>query len=207
MRGYKPEAMFVANNTVEVLPISEQNKKDSILFIGSLYKAKGIDILLNSYKEVYSQNKALPNLNIVGGGAEYDEIKAWISDNGLENKINLVGPVYDIQKKKEFFERAYACISPSQAGLSVLESMGYGVPFVTSRNAFTGGEIFNIQNEVTGILMDNEEDLPRVLSDIATNPDKFVQLGENAKRFYAENRTPEMMAKGISDAIEFTLSL
>jgi len=103
-KGYKPESLFVANNTVEVLPRKDGIKKDSFLFMGTLYKLKGFPVLLEAYKQANKQNPDIPILNIVGGGVEYDNIKSWIEKEGLQEKIFLVGPVYDNERKREYFD-------------------------------------------------------------------------------------------------------
>ena len=205
-KGYDPQAVFVANNTVEVLDLGEKVPKDSFLFIGALQKRKGLDVLLRSYKAALARKCDLPLLNIVGGGIEYDEIKTWVSRNDLEHKIKLVGPVYDKITKRDYFKRAYACISPSQAGLSVLESMGYGVPFVTMYNSITGGERLNIVDKETGILLHSEEEFVNCLIDIASNPKRYEEMGNRACQYYWRERKPERMAQGLCDAIEFMLT-
>ena len=206
-KGYRPESLFVANNTVEVLPIKDGIKKDSFLFMGTLYKLKGFPVLLEAYKQANKVNPALPILNIVGGGVEYDNIKKWIEQEGLQHKVFLIGPVYDKELKREYFQRAYACISPKQAGLSVLEAMGYGVPFVTMHDAITGGERLNIHDGIDGILMKQESELCDILVDIARSPSKYEKMGKNAYEYYWTERKPERMAQGLSDAIEYLLSL
>ena len=205
-RGYKQEKMFVANNTVEVLPLLPQITKDSILFIGSLYKQKGLYVLLNAYQEAYKTNTEIPNLNIIGGGSEYDNVLQWITDNSLSHKIFLVGPIYEKTDKRLFFQRAFACISPWQAGLSVLESEGYGVPFITMYNAYTGGERFNIHDGIDGILMKQENELSNLILDISDHPEKYIQMGQNAYKYYHSERTIEIMTKGIEEAIEYMLN-
>ena len=92
-----------------------------------------------------------------------------------------------------------------QAGLSVLESMGCGVPFITSENAITGGESFNIQHGVNGILMKNLGDLKNIILDISKDTSKYIKMGERAYRHYWECRKPQDMAQGIINAIEYTL--
>lgn len=204
-RGFDPKRMFVANNTVEVLPLNPNIAKDSLLFIGTLYRQKGLQLLLDAYSNVNKMHPDLPQLVIIGGGDEFEAIKEWIEFNNLEDKIHLLGPIYDKELKRSYFQKAIACISPNQAGLAVLESMGYGVPFITKQNAITGGEIFNITNGKTGILLNSDNELETVLHQIAEHPYRFEEMGKNARAYYTAHRTPEIMAQGILDAISSML--
>lgn len=203
--GIPKEKMFEAPNTVAVSPIKDKIKKESLLFIGTLYKEKGIELLLNAYLKL-KDNYALPTLNIIGNGPGFEDIKQWIKSNDMGELIKLRGAIYDVNEKAKYFAQSFACISPKQAGLTVLESMGYGVPFITSKNAITGGEIFNIHNNIDGIIMDNESDLESVLIDIVQYPDKYIAMGESARKFYDENRTPEHMAQGLWNAVQYAIS-
>lgn len=204
-RGYKKEAMFVANNTVEVLPMLPGVKKDSILFIGTLYKAKGIFVLLESYLKAKQRVGQLPILKLIGKGDEEPAVRQWVKVNKLEDCVKLLGPIYDDAQKREHIQAAFACITPYQAGLSVLESMGYGTPFITRDNAITGGEIFNITDNVTGRLLTDDTQFVDVISDIAIHPAKYEQMGKNARKHYEQNRTPQIMANGVIEAIRYVV--
>jgi len=203
--GIAKEKLFVMPNTVEVLSINESKlQRNKILFIGSLYKQKKIFELLESYKQAVEKKEAIPlELHIVGGGAEFDNIKTWVGSNNLRKEVFLHGAIFEENKLSELFNSACACISPGQAGLSVLKSFGYGVPFITHIDAITGGERLNIKNNVNGILFDEYNDLKYIILDIFKNPKKFVDMGENAKNFYLSERTPEQMARGFLDAVEY----
>lgn len=200
--GFPRERLFVAPNTVAVAPIEREEDKDSILVIGTLYREKGLQLLLDAYAELKEQCK-LPVLNIIGKGPDYDLIKQWIQDNKMEDIIFLRGAIFDINEKAKYFAKSIACISPKQAGLTVLESMGYGVPFVTTRNAITGGELLNIHNGTDGVVLENEKQLTATIKDISANPEKYIAMGERAKIYYDENRTPKHMADGLWDAIQY----
>lgn len=206
--GYDKRKMFVAHNTVKVLPADNylMRERNSILFIGTLYKSKGIMTLLESYKKVVERGiQNPPYLRIVGGGDEYDSIKDWIYQNNLTDLIKLEGAIYDEKVIRDYFSEAIACISPGQAGLSVQKSMGYGVPFVTNENAYTGGERLDIEDGYNGVLYKDESELLDVLVDICTEKEKYTAMGKKAYEFYKKNRTIEMMANGASQAIEFAL--
>jgi glycosyltransferase involved in cell wall biosynthesis len=202
--NFERDKLFVAWNTVKVESstiITPQ--KDSILFIGSLYLQKGLLHLLENYKEALRVNPDIYSLNIVGGGEEFDRINKWILENGVSHKVSLKGPIYDNKQKADFFLRAFACISPYQAGLSVLESMGYGVPFITSRDSITGGERFNITDGTNGILLKEISDIKDIILDISKSPDKYIQMGQVARSYYLAKRKPEHMTKGLLEAIQY----
>lgn len=46
-----------------------------------------------------------------------------------------MGGVYNDEELVSYFEKAIICIFPDQAGLSVLKSIGYGVPYVMHKDA------------------------------------------------------------------------
>lgn len=205
-RGFSREKLFVANNTVEVVNCGFQcDNRRTILFIGTIYLEKGLQFLLDSYKRAYDADPNVISLTIVGGGTQFEVIKKWIYENGLTRKITMTGPVYEAEKKAELFIQSLACISPLQAGLSVLESMGYGVPFITSENAITGGESFNIQDGISGYRMKDISKLTDVILDISKFPNRYLEMGKNAYEHYWNNRKPKDMARGLHEAIKYVL--
>lgn len=202
--GQKKEKLFVANNTVKIMPIEiDEEKKKDILFCGSLYRQKKIFELLDNYKNAYEINKNIANLLIIGDGEEKEKIKQWINENSLDNKIKLIGAIYDEDKLVYYFKNAIICISPDQAGLSVLKSMGYGVPFVTYKNAITGGEIFNIKDGENGVLLDSFDQLQDVILQCSENREKYINMGKKAQLFYNQNRKVEHMVEGFLKAINY----
>jgi len=207
--GFRKDSLFIANNTVEVIETSNKDNsliRDKLLFIGSLYPQKGINELLESYLSAFkSIGDILNKLYIIGEGEEYDRIKNFIKVNNLNNQILLEGAIYDQKTLKDYFLSSILCISPKQAGLSVLMSMGYSSCFVTKFDAITGGEILNIKNNETGIIYNRDKELSEIIIRANDNPDKFIEIGKNAKHYYLKNRKPEHMAKGIEDAINFAL--
>lgn len=205
-RGYFKEKMFVAPNTVEVFSNNDMDiKKNSILFIGTLYMQKGLLALLENYKAALSKNSSVPVLDVVGGGEEFNTIQDWIETNNLSKNVTLHGAIYDIEAKASLFAKSFACISPNQAGLSVLESMGYGVPFITKKDSITGGERLNIISNENGVLFEDESQLTDIILDITANPQKYIQMGTNAKNYYRQCRKPIDMANGLFDAIQYVL--
>ncbi len=202
-----PKKLFVAHNTIDIPEkINIPEVKNYFLFVGTLYKAKKIYDLLNAYHETYKKIPDLQPLVIVGDGDEIDAIKLWIKENELNDHILLKGAIYDQNTLKVIFQNAICTISPGQAGLSVLNSMAYGVPFVTSRNAFTGGEIFNISNGINGFLYDGTvSTLSSIIEKLSRNPKVVYQLSIEAQNYYFSNATLELMVNGLVDSVMYAL--
>lgn len=202
--GIDRKKMFVAQNTVEIFNCPDTDKKEikSILFIGTLYKQKKTDELIDAYLKVCETKTNYYDLDIIGDGDDLARLKGKY-DNP---KIHFWGSIYKEKDLYEFFKKAIVCVSPGQAGLSVLKSMGYGVPYVTRKNAITGGEILNITNEENGFIYSTEDDLVRILDDLDKNKNKYLIAGEKAKDYYNKNATPSIMAQGIIDAIEYVMN-
>lgn len=84
--------------------------------------------------------------------------------------------------------------------------MGYGVPYVTHSNAITGGERVNIINNENGVLYNTKEELVSILIDAFKNQQKYLDMGIKAQKYYFDYCTPEMMAKGALNAINYALN-
>lgn len=195
---------FVAPNTTTVVKIDFiPELKKNFLFVGTLYKGKGIDLLLNAYKSLLETTFTDCKLIIVGDGSERVNLEAFVRDNHLCEKVVFKGAIYDEQLLAKEFQQALLCISPTQGGLSCPKSMGYGVPFVVRKDAITGGEIYHTTSGVNGVFYDKDEDLLSIMRDAIDNPQKYIKMGELAKQYYYNCSTPYHMAKGAMDAIDY----
>ena len=125
-------SVFVAPNTTDVLPIEFQpDKKKNLLFVGTLYKGKGLDKLLSSIKDLVTKGYKNIHLTIVGDGECRKELESFVDKNHLNNNIKFTGAIYEEEELSKHFSEALMCISPTQGGMSCPKSMGYGVPFRT----------------------------------------------------------------------------
>src|SRR5690606_30059949 len=155
--------IFIANNTV--YNPNPQNLshlcKTGFLFVGTLNKRKGLDILLESFKQYLDNNKkvTIKYLYIIGKGEMYAWIRDFIRNNNLDENVILLGEINDLELKKRYFGKSIVNISPNQAGLSVLESFSFGVPFITMQNAISGGEHLNIIHGYNGYFFNKKNEL------------------------------------------------
>ncbi len=197
--------VFIAPNTTKISEVDEAKERNSILFVGTLYAGKGIDKLLSAFAEATNNNDNI-TLDIVGKGEEKKNLELRAKELNISDKVRFHGPIYEEDKLALFFAKALLCISPTQAGLSVPKSMGYGVPFVTRKDAITGGEIYHITPGINGILYNNDSELAGIIKNAIEHPENLKKMSEAAKKYYQQFARPEHQANGVIDAINFALS-
>ena len=208
-RGLDPSSLFVAHNTVATLDIPfNAGERTSFLFVGSLYPEKRVDLLLDAYENAFVQAGEpadFPVLDIVGGGSEEATLIRQAGNLRSGRRVGFHHSVFDEATLGTLFSKAIFCVSPHQAGLSVLKSFAYGTPFVTRIDAITGGEILNIRDAENGILYPEDAMLVSILTDGYRNREKFLSMGRNAYAYYRREASPAVMAGGIADALECAL--
>lgn len=202
------EKFFVAHNTLKIAdkPIDWDHERTSILFVGALYKEKKVEELIRAYLEVVdeqSDRTKLPTLDIVGDGDQRVFLQDMVQQSGHASSIHFHGAIFDENILQPMFADALVCISPNQAGLSVLKSMGYGVPFATQADAITGGERLNIRHQENGFLYNSYKELKDIIRLTLLHPERFTEMGRKAHDFYLKYATPEIMAQGFLDAVDY----
>lgn len=206
--GVSSEKLFVANNTIDVGRREKSYKnsvKNKILFVGSLDKRKELDIVISSFYEIVNIIDKSIILTIVGDGFEAENLKKQVQKLELENRVVFKGKITDVDLLRDYYKESLASVSFGQAGLSVLQSFGYGVPFITKSNAISGGEINNIKDGYNGYFcQDSAESFQGSLLKLCTNINLARELGKNAYDYYSDYSSIDNMVQGFRDAIDNT---
>lgn len=206
--GVPVERLYVAHNTVavsEIIPPVSSDERNSILFVGSFNARKGLSRLLRIFAEIMPGLPKQVRLVLVGDGPERSKLKSLIKDLKLGERLWMPGRVNNPDDLIAYYARALVSVSLNQAGLSVLQSMGFGVPFLTLTCAISGGEIYNITDRVNGFVVDdNDTAIAEVFQSLANDPALAARTGAAAQKHYLRYATIENYAQGFFDAIERT---
>lgn len=132
--GTKADSKDIKNTGI----LNKWNLEDKkyIVFVGRLIRHKGVHYLIEAFNRL--NDKCADNgfkLAIIGDGFHTDDYVSEVKElaRGEENIIftgNLGG-----DELKEIFSKAYLFVQPSESeglSISLLESMGYGVPVLVS---------------------------------------------------------------------------
>lgn len=207
-QGGAVEKLYVAPNTVAVsdtAPLEPKKPRDSIIFVGSLAPRKGLDRLLRVFAEAVPTMPKWVRLVIVGEGPERSRLENLVDELGLNSRVEIPGRINDPIKLSCYYAEAFLSVSLAQAGLSVLQSMGFGVPFLTVSDSISGGETLNIDHGVNGFVVeDSDAAISSALQALAFDTSLAAKMGAAAREHYQQYATIENYAQGFVDAIEGT---
>lgn len=203
--GIDEANLFVANNTLHISARLKSYcyEKKHFLFVGSFNKRKGLHDLLNVYETFKQNSKTDLKLILIGDGEVYSEIrkKIELSQILLEN-VQLVGRIENENDLLSYFKNSIASLSLNQAGLSILQSFAYGVPYITLETAISGGETNNIINGNTGFLCKNLFEVVQKMEYLNLNRSFALALGKNCYNHYSEKASIENMLTSFKKIID-----
>ena len=133
------KSIYSANNSIyfvnEISPsYLEESKITDFIYVGRLVKDKKILFLIEAFKKAVNFLPIETKLMIVGSGDELGKIKKHLTKNKLINRVILLGHVSNINTLKILYSKSIASVSPGYVGLSITQSLGFGVPMIISKN-------------------------------------------------------------------------
>ena len=140
----------------------------TILYVGQLYEAKGVDVLLDAVHLLRNRDV---QLKIVGHGRKEDQLRELARNLGVSEKVEFLGKIEN-EDLPEIYRNAHLFVHPGiweePFGRSVLEAMASGLPVITSDVGappelingcgltFTAGRADELANVISIILDDVE---------------------------------------------------
>jgi glycosyltransferase involved in cell wall biosynthesis len=206
-RGLAPNKLFVANNTFHVenhRSFHNHKPKDIFINVGTLDPRKQNDVLVRAFKAVHEQTGRDLSLYLIGEGRDRDMLSSLIDELKLTDRVFLTGKIEDPAVLEGYYARALASVSFGQAGLAVLQSMAFGVPFVTKRSAISGGEKHNIIDSYNGIFCNDDPlSLEQAMMRLAENEGTSRKMGANAYTYYRDRASVDGMVEGFRSALSY----
>lgn len=152
------------------------DERDSFLFVGSLVKRKKIDLLINSWKFIIRNKEIKSNLKlrIIGDGAELNNLKNLVKLNDLNDSVIFLGNIDNENELKKYYFKSFASCCLGQSGLSIVQSLLFGVPFVCLKECHSGGEKENIINGETGFLCKDSSEFTLRLKELSIKKYPYI---------------------------------
>ena len=190
----------VINNAVNeniFIKKHSEPKRPYILFVGRLAHRKGLYDLIKCFQIVAKANSSM-YLYIVGKGPLENNIKSYIQDLGLSNKVIFIGHIHrsNIDELVEIYCQAKVFVqSSTYEGLPtvLLEAMSCGCPVVAT-NISGNNEV--VKSNYNGILVQpgNPSEMANAVITLIKNESLSSNLGVNARKTIESSYTWEKIA-------------
>ena len=175
--GYKPEA-----------------EGKTIVTCCSLYPFKRISLFARAFKLVCE--KADCRWVCIGDGAELEEVKNYVSENGLSDRVTFTGRLPNSEVIRFYKENdiyLFSNISLFEGvPVCIMEALSFGIPVAATAAGGTG----ELVNENNGVLLDlaiDEETLARALiAELSLSEDEYRQKRENARKTWEEKSSADI---------------
>ena len=196
--GFKQPVSIIPNGE----DLQENIKKikqpfKTLLFFGRIHPIKGIENLLYAWSKV---QVAFPDwrLRIVGPGEKrYIEKVKLISNTLSLQRVEFVGALFG-EDKWNAYRNSDLYILPSFSenfGMTVAEALSVGTPVITTKGTPWSGLV----NKKSGFWVDeNKESLASCLHKALSDILKLRIMGENGKRWMAQDFSWDLVAKDMS---------
>lgn len=196
-------AMVHASGEAQLAELPHQ--RPIFLFVGSLNRRKGVDLLLNACAYLKQQGCTDYTLWIVGDGPQRQELESFCDREGLTDCVKWVGRV-DYGDLGAYFQQADVFVLPTLEdtwGMVVLEAMVMGKAVLCSKFA---GAAELVTTEENGFVVD-----PQVKEEIASAMGRFIAepglsdlMGERSAQIMMQY-TPEAAAEFMVQVATFVL--
>jgi glycosyltransferase involved in cell wall biosynthesis len=201
---FDPDRSFVRYNYVPYDgPVADGPTERQVTYVGRLDAAKGAPLLMkgwDAYRAIAGDDSL--RLVVAGGGPMLDEVTAWAAERP---SVELLG----MMNKQQVFEligRSRAVVLPSEweetFGLVVVEAMAVGVPLLASGH---GSFPELVTDGVDGALFEpgRPDALAKLLLDVDTSPDRYAELGRQARATYETKHDPRRNLEQLLDIYRF----
>ena len=187
--GISPEKIEALHNFIDIDDYNVKIEDEGYaLYYGRIIKEKGVLNLIKAFKNIENHK-----LYIAGDGPDIENVKKYIKNNELDEKIKLLG-FLNSDQVKDYVRKARFIVVPSvwyeNCPYSVLETLAMGKPIIGSN---LGGIPELVKNNETGLIYkyDNINELTDKMKELLENKSKAEELGNTAKKTAKENFSKE----------------
>jgi len=197
-----PNAVFYKNEMQS--SIIKENEILNIIFVGRLTKLKKPFLLVKAFADIINKLPLNANLIIVGNGDEKTRIIDFVNENKLKDRIYVLGHINDFTTLRELYSYSLLSVSPGYVGLSIIQSFGFGVPMLISKNENHSPEIEAAHENFNSLTFktDNQHELGLKILSFYSDKKKWINKRSSLSQFCKNNYSVEEMANKIIETID-----
>jgi glycosyltransferase involved in cell wall biosynthesis len=200
------DAVWVAPNALypreHLAAVNNFSARRNILYVGRLVPEKKVELLLEAFALVVDK---LPNTSLlfVGEGSSRSDLDTLRMTLGLAERVNLLGSVTAVEDLRDLYSSTMVSISPGYVGLSLTQSLGFGVPMIYADDEAHAPEIELI---ATGAALPftsgSVQSLSRAILDVHEHQEEWRDRARAASIEVADLYSANAMASGFCSAVD-----
>ncbi len=196
--------IYVAPNSLyskETIGRSGSLLRSHIIHSGRLVPEKKIDLVIRAFNSSNLASEGV-KLIIIGDGPEKLNLQTLSAELGITSFVEFLGEVFDVDQLKKLYQAAFVSVSSGYVGLSLTQSLGFGVPMIISHEETHSPEIelYALQDEMY-FKSDDQDSLSEQLRQCFESRELMSVQMETAARKVSELYCAEQMFEGLKRAI------
>lgn len=162
----------------------ELDKEEYSLFVGRLSEEKGIDTLLNAFKNSSRE------LHIIGTGPMLETVKEYANKYDNIKYLGFQSIDFIITKLKKSKALIFTSISYETFGMTIIEAFSCATPVISSD---IGAPKELLHDRLTGLIykVGDSKDLLSKIEKLYTHPNEYTKLCKNARKEFEKNYSEE----------------
>lgn len=179
----------------------DQRPRVDIVYVGRLEAPKRVGLLVEAFALALGRLPSGTRLVLVGQGRERPALERRVDELGLGSRVRFVGYCVDVDPLRAIYAGAACSVSPGYVGMSLTQSLGFGVPMVVADDEPHAPEVeLATAATVTWFRASDADDLAEKLVARCADPP-----GDAARRRVRSgvlrDYTADAMAAGFLDAV------
>ncbi len=194
---------FLYKHEMEASTPPEQELTD-IIYVGRLTKTKKIKLLTEAFIASISILPTNTNLILIGEGKEKQTLQNLVIENKLEHRIKIIGGIFDAENLKKYYAKSLFSVSPGYAGLSIIQSFGFGVPMLISKDENHAPEIEAVIENENSIYFEtgDKNDLSKKMTNFFQHKEHWLKKRIDISKSCQNEYSIENMAQIFIDLIK-----
>ena len=141
-------------------------------------------------------------LHIVGSGPEDAALRAIAKNSHAHQRIIFHGHIADPKKLFTIYSKCVTSVSSGYVGLSITQSLGFGIPMIISRDEPHAPEIEAAKENFNCLFFntDSKSDLCGAMEKVFAERSFWIKSTKNINAHCQENYSAEHMANRIMEA-------
>lgn len=179
---------------------------EHFIYAGRLVQEKKPSLLLTAFALAMRRLPSGTRLIMVGDGALRPELEREAQVLGITARVDFLGEVTDWGRLRGLYVRSLASVSPGYVGLSLIQSLGFGVPMIIAREEPHSPELEAAREGENSLFFtsDSAEELAGRLTEVSDSRGTWLKRRGVIATTCAMHYSVEVMVDRMLDAMTAT---